>query len=144
MRVRVWVCLSVCCLIVCTLNVCVPAVPCMCIPVVLSMSLPLTQLCWHALYTLMYIQFDGMCVTERVQRMCISTGGVCLCIQTLAAAGHHLWLSPPSGLLWLQIVPLGSQGSGCQRWSSTRRGLQGWTNSSVCYINCYVWFSKAN
>lgn len=50
------------------------------------------------------------------QGVCISVDGVCLCRRLMAAAGHHLWLSFPSGLLWLQIVPLES-GCECQRWS---------------------------
>lgn len=57
-------------------------------------------------------------VTENVQRMCISADGMCLCIRPIAAAGHHLWLIPPSGLLWLQIVPLG-WGCECRRCSGT-------------------------
>lgn len=48
-----------------------------------------------------------------VLRECALVQAVCVCVcvyRLIAAAGHHLWPSPPSGLLWLQIVPLGSQG----------------------------------
>lgn len=41
-----------------------------------------------------------------------------------AAAGRHLWPSPPSGLLWLQIVPTGSQGLGL--WMSEMVSGGGW------------------
>lgn len=123
--VRVWVCRMygwiIPYFIVWAPYVCVNAVHCICMPVTVSMSLPLTQLCWYALYALIYIQFDGMCVWQSVFRECALVQAVSVCVyRPIAAAGHHLWPSPPSGLLWLQIVPLGSQG--LRLWMSEMAG----------------------
>lgn len=112
---------------------CVHAGPCICIPVVLSMSCPLTHLCWHAhLYSLM------ACVC--VLRECALVQAVCVCVYgPIAAAAHHLWPSSPSGLLWLQTVPLGSQELGlCM--SGTGRALPGWMDRSAVSVSYSVTF----
>ena len=90
----------------------VHGVQCIYINVVLSVSLPLAKLWWHALYTLIYNTVCWyVCLGQRMLRECVLVQAVCVCVyRHIAAAGHHLWPSPPSGLLWLQIVPLGSQG----------------------------------
>lgn len=77
-----------------------------CIPVVLSMSCPLTHLCWHALCTLM--QFVGMCVWHSVaQRMCIDTGCAYLCIQIQGSC-----CTPPVTKLSLRSVVAPNSPSG--------------------------------
>ena len=69
-------------------------------------------------------------------RECALVQAVCVCAyRPIAAAGHHLWPNPPSGLLWLQIVPLGSQGLRLRMTEMTRhRQSPHRLDGSLCYV----------
>lgn len=78
-------------------------------------------------------------------RECALVQAACVCVcRHIAAGGHHLWPSPPSGLLWLQIVPLGSQElslwmSEMARHRQSPASLD-WSLCSVCIPLDYCYF----